>query len=46
MHILCKSITYVSDGESQIAHFGQTQIILFYCFTMKFFKPATLLILA
>ena len=24
MHI-CKSTTYVSDGESQIAHFGQTQ---------------------
>ena len=28
MHILCKSITYVSDGESQIAHFGQTQYYL------------------
>ena len=24
MHIY-KSTTYVSDGESQIAHFGQTQ---------------------
>ena len=44
MHIY-KSTTYVSDGESQSAHFGKLTI-LFYCFTMKFFKPATLLILA
>ena len=22
---ICKPTTYVSDGESQIAHFGQTQ---------------------
>ena len=43
---ICKSTTYVYDGESQIAHFDQTQYYFIVLNTMKFFKPATLLILA